>query len=107
MLCRRVVRATDAARTLFPPIATPSKRPVADLESWHREFGRSYYAKHLSQDDVAEVGTRMDGWNFRRVARFAEGVVRTFVAGLDLKPLEATDPPLPRKEDYLAALECG
>jgi len=46
----------------------------------------------------------MEGWSFRQVARFAQDVVRSYVAALDLSLIEASDPPLPRKEDYLAAL---
>jgi SpoVK/Ycf46/Vps4 family AAA+-type ATPase len=65
----------------------------------------AYYAKHLSEDEVAELAARLDGWNFRKLARFAEDVVRSYVSGLDLRLLEAKDAPLPRKEDYLAALE--
>ena len=64
----------------------------------------AYYAGQLSPDDVAELVERLDGWNFRKIARFAEEVVRSYVSGLDLNLLEAGDPPLPRKEDYLAAL---
>ena len=64
----------------------------------------AYYAGQLSPDDVAELVERLDDWNFRKIARFAEEVVRSYVSGLDLNLLEAGDPPLPRKEDYLAAL---
>jgi len=65
----------------------------------------SYYARQLSPEDVAEIVERLDGWNFRRIARFAEEVVRTYVSSLDLNLLEASDPPLPTKQDYLATLE--
>lgn len=65
----------------------------------------SYYARQLPSDDVAEIVERLNGWNFRRIARFAEDVVRSYVSSLDLSLLEASDPPLPRKQDYLAALE--
>lgn len=64
----------------------------------------AYYARQLSPLDVAELVERLDGWNFRQVARFAEDVVRVYVSSLDLTLLEAGEPPLPRKEDYLAAL---
>ena len=65
----------------------------------------AYYAGHLSQDDVASVVERLDGWNFRRVARFAEEVVRSYVARLDLDLLGASEPPLPARSDYLDTLE--
>ncbi len=64
-----------------------------------------YYARHLAGADVELVASRMDGWSFRQIARFSEGVVRRYVSGLDLSQLQATDPPLPRVEDYLSALE--
>ncbi len=53
---------------------------------------------------VAELVERLDGSSFRKIARFAEGVVRSYVSGLDLNLLEAGEPPLSRKEDYLAAV---
>lgn len=64
----------------------------------------AYYASQLSSEDVAELVERLDSWNFRKIARFAEEVVRSYVSSLDLNLLEADEPPLPRKEDYLAAL---
>jgi SpoVK/Ycf46/Vps4 family AAA+-type ATPase len=64
----------------------------------------AYYAAQLSADDVTEVAQHIEGWNFRRIARFAEDVVRRYVSNLDLNLLQAAEPPLPRKEDYLAAL---
>ena len=64
----------------------------------------AYYARQLSADDVAEIVQQLDGWNFRTIARFAEEVIRTYVSSLDLTLLEAHDPPLPSKADYLAAL---
>lgn len=64
----------------------------------------SYHASQLSHDDVAELIERMEGWNFRQVARFAEEALRFYVSRLDLTLLEADEPPVPRKEDYLAAL---
>lgn len=64
----------------------------------------SYYARHLAEADVDELAVRTEGWNFRRLARFAEAVVRGFVAGLDLTQLEAREPPLPRLDDYLREL---
>lgn len=65
----------------------------------------AYYARQLSADDAAEIVQRLDGWNFRKIARFAEEVLRRYVGSLDLTQLEAHDPPLPEKKDYLAALE--
>jgi hypothetical protein len=65
----------------------------------------SYYARQLAADETAELAARMEGWSFRRVARFAQDVVRSYVAALDLTRLEASSPPLPRMEDYLSALE--
>jgi hypothetical protein len=53
---------------------------------------------------VAELVEQLGGWNFHKIARFAEEVIRRYVASLDLNLLEAGEPPLPRKEDYLAAL---
>jgi SpoVK/Ycf46/Vps4 family AAA+-type ATPase len=64
----------------------------------------AYYARQLSDDDVAEIVERLGGWNFRKIARFAEEVLRTYVSNLDLTLLEARDPPLPKKADYLEAL---
>ena len=64
----------------------------------------SYYARQLPADEITELAALMEGWTFRQVARFAQDVVRSYVAALDLSLLEASDPPLPRKEDYLAAL---
>lgn len=64
----------------------------------------AYYARQLSPDDVAELVERLNGWHFRKLARFAEEVVRSYVSSLDLNLLEAGEPPLPRKEDYLAVL---
>ena len=64
----------------------------------------AYYAQHLSTTDVAELVEQLDGWNFRRISRFAEEVIRSYVSNLDLNLLEAGEPPLPGKEDYLAAL---
>jgi hypothetical protein len=46
----------------------------------------------------------LSGRNFRKLARFAEEVVRSYVSSLDLNLLEAGNPPLPRKEDHVAAL---
>jgi hypothetical protein len=31
-----------------------------------------------------ESAARMEGWSFRRIARFAESVVRAYVSGLDV-----------------------
>lgn len=70
-----------------------------------REAALAYYARQLSADEVAAVAAHLDGWNFRQIARFAEEVVRTYVSGLDVTRLEAGEPPLPRKEDYLKTLE--
>ena len=64
----------------------------------------AYYARQLSSSDVAELVERLDGWNFRQIARFAEDVVRVYVSSLDLTLLESGEPPLPGKQDYLAAL---
>ena len=64
----------------------------------------AYYAMQLSPDDVAELVQHLEGWNFRQIAQLAEEVVRSYVSNLDLSQLEAGDPPLPRKEDYLAGL---
>jgi AAA+ superfamily predicted ATPase len=69
-----------------------------------RRAALSYYAKHLPADEVAVLADRMEGWSFRRLARFAESVVRTYVSGLDLTRLEAPDPPLPAMEDYVREL---
>ncbi len=63
-----------------------------------------YYAKQLSSEDHAEIVEKLDGWNFRRLAKFAEQVIRAYVSQLNLNLLEASEPPLPRKEDYLAVL---
>jgi hypothetical protein len=57
----------------------------------------AYYAMHLSSQDVGELVQYGDGWNFRQIAR-------RYVSGLDLSQLEANEPPLPGKEDYLATL---
>jgi SpoVK/Ycf46/Vps4 family AAA+-type ATPase len=65
----------------------------------------TYYAAHLPPEDIAEVAAHLRGCNYRQVSRFAEHAVRTYVAGLNLTQLEATDPPLPRKEDYLVGLQ--
>jgi SpoVK/Ycf46/Vps4 family AAA+-type ATPase len=65
----------------------------------------AYYARQLTSDDIDELVEQMSGWNFRKIARFAEEVVRTYVSTLDLSRLEAADPPVPLKEDYLAALD--
>lgn len=64
----------------------------------------SYYARQLSEEDVEEVAAHLNDWNFRRVARFAEEVLRSYVSGLDLTQLEANEPPVPRKGDYLRTL---
>ena len=64
----------------------------------------AYYAVQLSPDDCVELVERLNGWNFRKIARFAEEVVRSYVSNLDLNLLEADEPPLPRKEDYMSAL---
>lgn len=64
----------------------------------------AYYAGQLSSDEVAELVGQLNGWNFRKIARFAEEVVRSYVSSLDLNLLETAEPPLPRKEDYLSAL---
>ena len=66
-----------------------------------RQAAFAYYARHLSAEDHADLARRTEGWNFRRIARFAESVVRMYVAGLDLSQLEAREPPLPRLQDYL------
>jgi AAA+ superfamily predicted ATPase len=75
---------------------------LPDREQLHAAL--AYYARQLSADDVAEVVEQLEGWNFRQVARFAEDVIRRYVASLDLTLLEAHDPPLPSKADYFAAL---
>lgn len=64
----------------------------------------AYHARQLSDDEIAEIVQHLDGWNFRKIARFAEEVLRRYVANLDLTLLEAHDPPLPEKADYLEAL---
>ena len=53
---------------------------------------------------MAEVAAQLEGWTFRQLARFAEEVVRVYVSKLDVTQLEAAEPPLPCKEDYLAML---
>jgi hypothetical protein len=58
----------------------------------------------MEKSDVAEVAEQLNGWNFRKIARFAEEVLRFYVSRLDLNLLEAREPPLPRKEDYLSVL---
>jgi hypothetical protein len=65
----------------------------------------AYYARHLPADDVGELANRMEGWNFRQVARFAENVLRRYVSSLDLSALETQEPPLPGKQDYLETLD--
>lgn len=65
----------------------------------------AYYARHLSESDIDEIGEKFKGWNFRTTARFSEEVVREFVSHLDITQLEAPEPPLPQKEDYLKLLE--
>jgi hypothetical protein len=65
----------------------------------------TYYSRQLSPEDVAEIVRHFDGWNFRQVSRFAEEVVRRYVSSLDLNLLEAPEPPVPRKQDYLSAIE--
>lgn len=78
--------------------------PAPNQQQIHKAF--AYYARHLPDDDVAEISSRMKpgAWNYRRIARFCEEVVRRYVSGLDLSQLEANEPPLPRKEDYLRYL---
>jgi hypothetical protein len=39
------------------------------------------------------AAARMEGWSFRRIARFAESVVRAYVSGLDVGQLEGSEPP--------------
>jgi hypothetical protein len=69
-----------------------------------RRLALSYYARHLLPGDIADLADRMDGWSLRRLARFAESVVRAYVSGLDLSQLEAPEPPLPAMEDYVREL---
>lgn len=82
-------------------LTIPFDLPNAD----QRRCALAYYARHLAPEDVADLANRTDGWNFRRLARFAEAVVRTYVAGLDVSQLEASTPPLPQMDDYLKELE--
>jgi SpoVK/Ycf46/Vps4 family AAA+-type ATPase len=69
-------------------------------DAQQRRLALAYYARQLPPDDVADLVARMEGWSFRRIARFAESVVRAYVSGLDVSQLEASEPPLPRREDY-------
>ena len=63
------------------------------------------YARQLRPDEITDLAARMESWSFRQVARFAQDVVRSYVATLYLTRLDASDPPVPRMEDYLVALE--
>jgi hypothetical protein len=65
-----------------------------------RRLALAYYARHLPAGDVADLAERMVGWSFRRLSRFAESVVRSYVSGLDVSHLEAREPALPCREDY-------
>jgi len=76
--------------------------PNPDLNQIKKVF--SYYARHLKENDVSEIAEKLIGWNFRKIARFCEDVIRSYVSNLDLTQLEAPDPPLPQKEDYLKLL---
>ncbi|RKX76825.1 MAG: hypothetical protein DRP87_10850 [Spirochaetes bacterium] len=73
--------------------------PLPGLQQLKRVF--RYYARHLSDEDVKEIASCMDGWNFRKVARFSEEVVRRYVSGLDLSEIKSPDFPLPGKDVYL------
>ncbi len=64
----------------------------------------SYYARHLRQEEINDIVPSMEGWSIRQISRFCKEVLRQYVSGLDLSQLEAEDPPLPRKEDYLKLL---
>ncbi|GAB5045932.1 hypothetical protein TdN_03240 [Thermodesulfovibrio sp. TK110] len=63
-----------------------------------------YYARHLNDSDVDYIVSHFEGWNFRKIAQFCREVVRDYVSRLDLNQLEAVEPPLPKKEDYLKIL---
>jgi hypothetical protein len=39
----------------------------------------AYHARHLSSEDIADLAERLEGWNFRRIARFAEETLRSYV----------------------------
>ena len=82
-------------------VTIPFDLPTAD----ERQQALAYYAKHLQPGEVADLADRMEGWSFRRLARFAESVVRAYVSRLDLSQLEAPEPPLPTMEDYVKELE--
>ncbi len=64
----------------------------------------SYYAQHLDEQDVDEIAKKLTGWNFRKIARFGEDALRYYISQLDLDYLEAKEPPVPQKEDYLKLL---
>ncbi len=102
------VFVTDAARAVFPATEKPARKHTKiefrPPDRDQLQAALAYYAKQLSAGDVAEIAANFDGWNFRQVARFAENVLRRYVASLDLTQLEARDPPLPAKADYLLAL---
>lgn len=76
---------------------------LPDLDQ--RRVALAYYARQLAADDVAHLAARMEGWNFRRLARFAEAVVRGYVSRLDISQLEAKAPPVPGVEDYEREME--
>lgn len=76
--------------------------PNPDFNQIKKVF--SYYARHLKENDVSEIARKLTGWNFRKIARFCEDVIRSYVSNLDLTQLEAPNPPLPQKEDYLKLL---
>ena len=81
--------------------------PRPHAEQLQRVLG--YYARHLSDDDLAQIISKMNslntsGCNFRQVAKFAEEVLRSYVSALDISMLESDNPPLPRVEDYLKAV---
>lgn len=63
-----------------------------------------YYARHLTETEAAEVSGHMRGWNFRRVAQFAEEALRRFVSALDLSQIDAPEPPLPSVVTYVDLL---
>lgn len=64
----------------------------------------AYYARHLTEADAGKIAAHMRGWNFRRVAQFAEEALRRYVATLDLSQIEAHEPPLPPVAAYLDLL---
>ena len=67
---------------------------------WRKRI-HAYYARHLRQEEINDIVSSMEGWSIRQISRFCKEVLRQYVSGLDLPQLEAEDPPLPRKEDYL------